>query len=111
MVAFAADRICTTCETRYTLPTPRWASLLFLVIGCLAAAGTTYLWLWKLGLLPGIRSGFREGEGITFFNLFFFLFGFVNGVLCLIYGIRSLRASGKITQPETKNDRKSKGTA
>jgi RNA polymerase subunit RPABC4/transcription elongation factor Spt4 len=29
-VAFAPDRICAQCETRYTPPTPVWAGLLFI---------------------------------------------------------------------------------
>ena len=37
-VTFVADRVCTNCGQRYTVPTPRWAGALFLASG-LAALG------------------------------------------------------------------------
>jgi hypothetical protein len=33
MVAFAKDRVCRACQTRYAPPTPRWAALVFLFGG------------------------------------------------------------------------------
>jgi hypothetical protein len=38
MVAFAQDRVCRMCSTRYTPPTPIWARILFGVIGFAAIA-------------------------------------------------------------------------
>jgi hypothetical protein len=32
-VAFASDRVCRACNTRYTPPTPVWAAALFLLAG------------------------------------------------------------------------------
>src|SRR5262245_21645232 len=36
-VAFASDRVCSACNTRYTPPTPVWAGVLFIVAGLLLA--------------------------------------------------------------------------
>jgi hypothetical protein len=38
MVAFASDRVCRVCSTRYTPPTPVWARITFGVIGLAALA-------------------------------------------------------------------------
>jgi hypothetical protein len=38
MVAFARDRVCRICSTRYTPPTPIWGRLFFGVIGLAAVA-------------------------------------------------------------------------
>jgi hypothetical protein len=38
MVAFAQDRVCRICATRYTPPTPIWGRILFGVIGLAAVA-------------------------------------------------------------------------
>jgi hypothetical protein len=32
-IAFAPDRVCTECGTRYTPPTPAWARMVFVAIG------------------------------------------------------------------------------
>ena len=39
-IAFAPDRACLACHTRYVLPTPAWAATLFIVIGLLFVAGS-----------------------------------------------------------------------
>jgi hypothetical protein len=33
LVAYASDRVCRACNTRYTPPTPVWAAVLFLLAG------------------------------------------------------------------------------
>jgi hypothetical protein len=33
LVAFVSDRVCRSCNTRYTPPTPVWAGILFLLAG------------------------------------------------------------------------------
>jgi hypothetical protein len=33
LVAFASDRVCRACNTRYTPPTPVWGAVLFLLAG------------------------------------------------------------------------------
>jgi hypothetical protein len=38
MVAFADDRVCQACSTRYTPPTPLWARLIFAAFGLAAVA-------------------------------------------------------------------------
>ncbi len=38
-VAFTNDRKCKQCETRYRLPTPAWAAIVFLVLGLLMFVG------------------------------------------------------------------------
>lgn len=56
-VAFAADRICNWCSTRYAPPTPIWARVIFAVIGLLAflaAAGLGVAAL--LSSDPGVGS-------------------------------------------------------
>src|SRR5262249_51663065 len=47
-IAFVSDRVCTVCYTRYTPPTPLWASIVFIIAG-LALAGFFGL-AWLLGL-------------------------------------------------------------
>lgn len=37
LIAFVSDRICLSCKTRYRLPTPLWAAIVFVVIGILMA--------------------------------------------------------------------------
>jgi hypothetical protein len=50
MVAFTWDRVCTSCHTRYTPPTPRWAAVVFcgagflvLALGLAGLAGVCFL--------------------------------------------------------------------
>jgi hypothetical protein len=43
MLAYAADRECRVCSTRYTPPTPAWARWIFGVIGVAALAAGVYL--------------------------------------------------------------------
>src|SRR5262249_24744197 len=37
LIAFKRDRVCTSCGTRYTPPTPWWAALVFIAAGLLLA--------------------------------------------------------------------------
>jgi len=39
LVAFAYDRVCTACQTRYSPPTPWWAAALFIFFGLFLVAG------------------------------------------------------------------------
>jgi len=64
-VAFASDRICRACGTRYTPPTPSWARLVFALAGLLLAlVGLFLIWVGRegkgegmvLGLLPAIMG-------------------------------------------------------
>jgi hypothetical protein len=56
-IAFTDDRICKSCGTRYSPPTPRWASVVFLVIGAiLFLTGTAVVALQVLSFLRGGHS-------------------------------------------------------
>jgi hypothetical protein len=59
MVAFAQDRVCRICSTRYTPPTPIWGRLLFGVIGLAAVAfGCVVLYdVLVRGTKPGTATG------------------------------------------------------
>src|SRR5258707_12385687 len=75
-VAFTDDRVCKACGTRYTLPTPRWASILFVIIGI---PGILVGLSWFILVLSDpFAAGFTVwGAGVgTFF-----------GALCIGYGI------------------------
>lgn len=60
-VAFASDRICKDCGTRYTPPTPRWASFVFVIAGLALMAGSIIL----LGIL-GLPLVFAGAIAIAF---------------------------------------------
>jgi hypothetical protein len=80
-VAFRWDRVCKVCETRYTLPTPLWAAIIFLIVGLiLAGFGAISVGLAARG------GGFPVCEGFL---------GFL-GLLALVHGIRSLMAPGEV---------------
>jgi hypothetical protein len=59
MIAFAQDRICSACSTRYTPPTPAWARLVFGIVG-FAALGFGGFGLYDAlvrGNHPGTATG------------------------------------------------------
>lgn len=41
VLAYRNDRQCLACETRYSLPTPAWAAIVFILIGIVLAVGCT----------------------------------------------------------------------
>ncbi len=82
-VAFAPDRICTTCETRYSLPTPLWAGLLFILIG-LPLVG-----LCVALLLASASGAFHAARVVPVAVI-----GVV-GALSLVHGCRSLFSVGR----------------
>ena len=59
MVAFAQDRVCRSCLTRYTPPTPTWGRILFGLIGLAALAfGCVALYdVLVRGKNPGTMTG------------------------------------------------------
>ena len=84
-VAFVSDRVCRTCNTRYTPPTPVWAAALFL----LAGVALPFLGLIFTSLLVhplSIAGLICEGVIAAL------------GVLAFIGGIRELVNSGKARQ-------------
>jgi len=90
-VAFRLDRICTDCESRYTPPTPQWASVLFIV------AGVTLLVCAPLFGLTVISAA---GGGFLAFVL---LSGplALGGLVAVNHGVRTLneQAAAKNKEP------------
>lgn len=83
-IAFRWDRVCKACHTRYTLPTPLWAGVLFLVVG-FSLAG---LGVFSLAVVA-VDGGCPVCEG------FFGFLGVLFGVLSIVHGIRSLMSPGR----------------
>lgn len=85
-VAFAKDRVCSDCQTRYSPPTPVWGAVVFLLAGLVLAGvgGIGILFRVASGnpmMLPGLLC-----EGLIA----------AAGVLALIHGIRSLVRPGEV---------------
>jgi hypothetical protein len=87
-ITFADDRVCTDCDTRYCPPTPRWAGLLFLLIGViLFAAGA-------LGIVAGLLTlgrGRPDPVGMVA-SVGALLVGCASGV----HGLRALLFAGSV---------------
>jgi hypothetical protein len=82
-IAFTWDRVCKSCGTRYTPPTPRWAGLVFILIG-LPLAG-----LGLFGAILGLAGGNPFAlacEGAL---------GLL-GALAIVHGLRSLLSPGRV---------------
>jgi len=61
LIAFAKDRVCKSCQTRYVPPTPIWGSLAILgvgllltVFGCLFVMVRLQTWHWRLVGIPAL---------------------------------------------------------
>ena len=78
-VAFAKDRVCTQCGTRYTPPTPLWGAIVFMLLGVFFLGG-------------GIGSLFLQDNPRVFPRII----GIVIGVSSLVLGIRSFIKPGKV---------------
>jgi hypothetical protein len=84
LVAFTWDHVCKSCGTRYTPPTPTWASVVFILAGLfLGAFGGRAILQLAGGNLLAIPEVACEG----FLGLL--------GVLAIIQGIRSLSNPGR----------------
>lgn len=79
-VAFMQDRVCLNCQTRYVIPTPKWASVVFLVVGLPLALASAFQ-IAVLTMNPGV--GFPVG---------FFISGVLGfaGLASVGFGIQSL---------------------
>jgi uncharacterized protein (DUF983 family) len=80
-IAFADDRMCKSCGTRYTPPTPLWAAVVFIVVG--------------IGIiLTNLAMMVAEIEINDFWlNLRGYIIHVVTvptGIGCVIYGIRCM---------------------
>lgn len=84
-VAFANDRICTACNTRYTPPTPTWAAIVFILVGIvLGGFGGLSLVVRLMSANPaGLPAMACEG-----------FLGFL-GILAFAQGIRALMKPGQ----------------
>jgi hypothetical protein len=85
-VAFADDRICTSCGTRYSPPTPRWAAVVFILVG-LSLVGLGPLALFSLILSFDPRRIPTIAVEVVFSLV---------GVLAIAQGIRALARPGKV---------------
>jgi hypothetical protein len=85
-LAYAQDRICTGCGTRYTPPTPRWAAFTFVGLGTVMATGGV------MGLLARVALGSEFGlAGVVGEGLIGVL-----GFAALRHGLRALRHPGTV---------------
>jgi hypothetical protein len=86
LLAFASDRVCTACQTRYTPPTPTWAAVVFILAG-LPLAG--------FGLFSvGMRLLSGEVWALPAIGCEGFLA--VLGLLAVMQGVRALLRPGKV---------------
>lgn len=82
-ITFTWDRVCKSCGTRYTPPTPQWAAMVFIIAG---------LPLVAFGLF-GVAVGLSRGNPIPIAceGVLALL-----GVLAIIHGLRSLVFQGRV---------------
>jgi hypothetical protein len=83
-VAFAWDRRCTECGTRYSPPTPAWAAVVFIMAGVLLGGFGGFGVIGALATGNPLSVPAMACQG---------LFGLV-GALALFHGIRSLADPG-----------------
>lgn len=82
-IAFTDDRVCKSCGTRYTPPTPLWAAVLFIVIGaCILVVDIFAFWV-------GLVRGGSFGLALRAYILLFLTLS--TGVGCIVYGLRCMR--------------------
>lgn len=85
LVAFAHDRVCNSCNTRYTPPTPGWAGIVFILIGLpLAGFGV-------FAVIARVASGNPLGIPAMAVEA---LLAFA-GLLATVQGIRALIRPGR----------------
>ncbi len=87
IVAFKSDRICLECGTRYTPPTPRWAGVVFILLGLffawvlvsliLAMTFDRFLGVGDRGVSRGLVVGIVSGC--------------VLAAAAVVYGVRAVR--------------------
>jgi hypothetical protein len=87
-VAFTYDRVCKRCRTRYTPPTPAWASLLFILIGgvfvAIGSVGIAFPFFAKMSSDSQGVGPFLGGISVAVFGLG--IGGY--GIRCLVRGGR-----------------------
>lgn len=99
LVAYQRDRVCRSCQTRYTPPTPVAAAVAF-VVGGLVAAGlalSSFLDVGAFVLSRGVDMQLRPTEStINVVLLVMWAVAGVAGALAIIYGLRALIWRGKV---------------
>jgi hypothetical protein len=95
LVAFASDRVCRACNTRYTPPTPVWGAVLFLLAGLtLPFLGfvLTSLLVHPFSIAGLICEGLIAGLGVA---------AFIGGIRELVNSERARSRGGPRPQQET----------
>ena len=92
-ISFTDDRKCKECGTRYTPPTPRWAAIVFIILGLLIGMVSAVV-LWAE--IPRDKGELGCGNGLALGCMFGC---FLLGIRCVIYGARSLYARPAGTPP------------
>jgi hypothetical protein len=91
-IEFADDRVCKTCGTRYTPPTPLWAAVLFFAIGVLILL-VDILVVWS-------HFTFDHSFLRTLQSYVILLGTFSTGVGCIVYGVRRIRRQEDVTSDD-----------
>jgi hypothetical protein len=104
LVAFADDRVCKSCGTRYTPPTPKWAGVLLIVIGAFFASPAL---LPVVALVVAVTRTVGEGGGrapnpFNIFTIVMLGFSVAIGVSAITAGIRAFRQ--KIAKPPERRE-------
>jgi hypothetical protein len=86
LIAFTSDRVCLACGVRYSPPTPRWAAVLFVLVGLLLTGFGLISILVQLASGNPLHILGMACEGFL---------GFL-GLLALGQGIRALMFPGKV---------------
>jgi len=84
-LAFTDDRKCKDCGTRYTPPTPTWAAVIFIVLGCFLMGGSV------VGTVAMVRAELRVPGLFSYVHGIPPAVALMTGLACFIYGIRSLK--------------------
>jgi hypothetical protein len=85
LIAFRWDRLCRSCDTRYTPPTPVWAAVMFIFIGLL------FIGIFGLEILIPLAAGrMISPPGMVCSGFLAIL-----GILSIVHGYRSLSDPGK----------------
>jgi hypothetical protein len=91
-IAFTWDRICRTCLTRYTPPTPLWAAVVFVALGVALLIIGVWLASFPLTLKDPVTAYLRAFGPFCVMSI-------GTGTACLVYGIRCLKRRGSDRQP------------
>jgi hypothetical protein len=82
-VTFTFDRVCDSCGTRYSPPTPAWAGVVFILVG-IPPAG--------FGLVDGVLGALHGSLCPIVFDVLIFLLG----AAAIVHGIRCLVTPGRV---------------